>query len=80
MTEDQIVAKIMKISSDLGLRGHQTIEKIYLWMSSSTKTMSDLDSQDIHSLYYDDWKIGDQTSIKLITEIERILTEKGVLS
>ena len=77
MTEDQVVAKIMKISSDLGLRGHQTIDKIIRKMIT---TYDFTLSSELGKRYLSNWKIGDQTSIELITEIERILTEKGILS
>lgn len=77
MTEEQITAKIMKINSDLGLIGHQTTQRI---VDRMFNVMAPTDWFELYEKYRQPWGFGDQTHINLITEIERILTEKGILS
>lgn len=78
MTEDQIVAKLMHFSQLLGLKGHQTIHRIieamYVFGHISLPKYTQF-----KGILRKNWKFGDKTHIKLVKEIEEILTKKGIL-
>lgn len=78
MTEEQVTAKIMKISSDLGLRGHQTTEKIILRMYYNEIVFVE-EYIDLSNKLASITRFGDQTHIELIIEIENILKSKNII-
>lgn len=77
MTEGQLTSKIMKISSDLGMRGHQTTKRIIHRIEGF---MPIIEWLELYNLYQKPWKFGYVTHIVLINSIETILHEKGILS